>query len=76
MQHLTEEQLVAHYYRDADAHDHLRSCAECAAQYETIRRVLALVTEAPVPRKARRTAKKCGRGCAGDSARSAGRTDG
>ena len=51
MQHLTEEQLVAHYYRDADAHDHLRSCAECAAQYETIRRVLALVTEAPVPEK-------------------------
>ena len=51
MQHLTEEQLVAHYYRDSDAHDHLRTCAECNAQYETIRRVLALVTDAPVPEK-------------------------
>ena len=32
MQHLTEEQLVAHYYHDDDApaaaNDHLASCAE------------------------------------------------
>ena len=56
MQHLTEEQLVAHHYRDADApanaREHLASCLECAAQYETIRRVLALVSDAPIPERA------------------------
>ena len=53
MQHLNEEQLVEHYYHDdaaAPAADqHLRACAECRAQYETLRRVLSLVSEAPVP---------------------------
>src|SRR5258707_668907 len=53
MQHLTEEQLVAHFYRDADApaeaSAHLVECTECAAQHETLRRVLALVDELPVP---------------------------
>jgi len=53
MQHLTEEVLVAHYYHDDDAppaaEEHLRACGECRAQYDTIRRVLALVEEAPVP---------------------------
>jgi len=55
MQHLTEEQLVAHYYRDDDApaaaNDHLASCAECAAEFDSITRVLALVKEAPVPER-------------------------
>jgi hypothetical protein len=53
MQHLTEEQLVAHYYHDADAPagavDHLRECSECRTQFETIQRVLSLVNAAPVP---------------------------
>lgn len=52
MQHLTEEQLVEHYYHDGDAEAavaHLRSCAECAAQYQTLERVLGLVDDAPVP---------------------------
>lgn len=52
MQHLTEEQLVSHYYHDADApggQEHLAQCAECRTQYDTIGRVLALVNEAPVP---------------------------
>jgi hypothetical protein len=52
MQHLTEEQLVSHYYHDDDAlavEAHLRDCRDCTTQYETIGRVLALVTEAPVP---------------------------
>jgi hypothetical protein len=53
MQHLNEETLVAHYYHDDDAppaaEEHLRACGECRAQYDTIRRVLALVEEAPVP---------------------------
>jgi hypothetical protein len=53
MQHLTEEQLVAHYYHDDDApaaaNEHLASCAACAAEFDAISRVLALVTDAPVP---------------------------
>ena len=55
MQHLTEEQLVSHYYHDDDApaaaESHLRACAECRAQFETIRRVLALVAESSVPER-------------------------
>jgi hypothetical protein len=53
MQHLNEEQLVAHYYHDDDApaaaNEHLASCVACAAEFEAISRVLALVTDAPVP---------------------------
>jgi len=55
MQHLTEEQLVAHYYHDDDAPaaaaSHLLECPDCRAQYETIRRVLTLVGDAPVPER-------------------------
>lgn len=55
MQHLSEEQLVAHYYHDdeapAAAEAHLAACAECRAQYDTIRRVLRLVHDAPVPER-------------------------
>jgi hypothetical protein len=55
MQHLNEEQLVSHYYHDdespAAAESHLASCAECRAQLETIRRVLTLVGESPVPER-------------------------
>jgi hypothetical protein len=52
MQHLTEEQLVAHYYHDDDgeiAVGHLRDCRECSSEYETIRGVLSLVSDAPIP---------------------------
>ena len=53
--HLTEEQLVAHYFHDDDAPaaaaQHLASCAECAAQYESITRVLTLVSDSPVPER-------------------------
>jgi len=55
MQHLNEGQLVAHYYHDDDApaaaESHLAECTECRLQYETIRRVLTLVTDAPVPER-------------------------
>lgn len=54
MQHLTEEQLVSHYYHDDESlavDTHLRECGDCTTQYDTIRRVLALVTEAPVPER-------------------------
>jgi len=58
MQHLNEEQLVAFHYRDLDApagaSQHLGECRECATQYDTIRRVLALVTDAPIPERAER----------------------
>ena len=54
MPHLTEEELVAHYYQDAEpqsAAAHLASCSDCFARYETIRRVLTLVAETPVPER-------------------------
>lgn len=55
MQHLNEEQLVAFHYRDLDARPdasrHLGECSECATQYDTIRRVLALVGDAAVPER-------------------------
>ena len=51
MPHLSEEQLVAHYYRDADATPHLAECDDCRAQFETLRRVLALVEEMPIPER-------------------------
>jgi hypothetical protein len=55
MEHLTEEQLVAFHYRDADApagaSQHLGNCGTCANQYEMLRRVLALVNEAPIPER-------------------------
>lgn len=55
MQHLSEEQLVEHYYHDdanpAVATQHLRDCAECRAHYATLRHVLALVSDAEVPER-------------------------
>jgi hypothetical protein len=48
MPHLSDEQLVAHYYRDEDATPHLETCGECRAQFDTLRSVLALVDEMPV----------------------------
>ena len=55
MQHLNEEQLVMHHYHDVDGaaavEQHLASCHECRAQFNTLRRVLALVDEMPVPER-------------------------
>lgn len=55
MQHLNEEQLVMHHYHDVDGaaavEQHLASCDECRAQFNTLRRVLALVDEMPVPER-------------------------
>jgi hypothetical protein len=54
MQHLTEEQLVAHYYHDGDAvpaEEHLATCEECRAQLATLRSVLALIDQLPIPEK-------------------------
>ena len=55
MQHLTEEQLVLHHYHDgesaAETEKHLAFCAECRAQFETLKRVLALVDSMPIPER-------------------------
>ena len=55
MQHLTEEQLVLHHYHDgesaAQVEQHLATCAECRAQFDTLRRVLSLVDAMPVPER-------------------------
>jgi hypothetical protein len=54
MQHMTEEQLIAHYYHDGDAvaaEEHLDSCEECRRQFETLRNVLALVDQLPIPER-------------------------
>jgi len=51
MQHLNDEELIAHHYRDTDASEHLRACADCKAQYDTLCRVLSLVESVPVPER-------------------------
>ncbi|HEY8134126.1 MAG TPA: hypothetical protein VII12_19775, partial [Thermoanaerobaculia bacterium] len=55
MQHLTEQELVMHHYHDDESPaaiaQHLQSCDVCRAEYNSIRRVLALVDELPVPER-------------------------
>ncbi len=55
MQHLNEEQLVLHHYHDDEAAapvaQHLAECEQCRAHDETLRRVLALVNELPIPER-------------------------
>jgi anti-sigma factor RsiW len=55
MQHLNEEELVMHHYHDAESaaevEQHLASCDECRAHFNTLRRVLALVDQMPVPQR-------------------------
>jgi hypothetical protein len=52
--HLTEEELVLHYYGEMDdpeeggAAAHLAQCRNCHAQYRSLQRVLAVVDEATV----------------------------
>ena len=52
--HLTDDDLVLHYYgemADADetrAVSHLSACADCHASYRRLQRVLAVVDEAAV----------------------------
>ena len=58
MQHVTEEQLVLHHYHDgqsaAQVEQHLAACADCRAQFDTLRRVLSLVDATPVPERGAR----------------------
>lgn len=53
MRHLTEEQLIAHYYGDDDDRlavgVHLRECAACTAEFARLRDVLDMVRADEVP---------------------------
>ena len=51
-EHLTEEQLVLHYYGESlEGNAHLDDCAECRAQLQAIQRVLNTLDAAPVPER-------------------------
>jgi hypothetical protein len=55
MQHLTDDDLVLHYYGELDAAGegrvtaHLSACAECHRRYVRLQRVMATVDTMPVP---------------------------
>ena len=53
MNHLSEEQLVLHYYGDEGdtlaAEQHLEECGECRELYGSLQRVLNVVDSLPVP---------------------------
>ena len=54
MTHLTEEQLILHYYGEEAgdtlaAERHLEDCADCRALYGSLQRVLNVVDTLPVP---------------------------
>jgi hypothetical protein len=55
MNHLTEDQLVLHYYREEDApaaaETHLAECDACHANYEALCRTLNALREMPVPER-------------------------
>lgn len=50
-EHLSEEQLVLHFYGDAESpaaiETHLRECAPCRARLESLKAMLAMVDSAP-----------------------------
>lgn len=55
MSHLTEEELILHYYsEEADvfaAEQHLDQCDDCRAHYASLQRVLNVVDTLPVPER-------------------------
>jgi hypothetical protein len=55
MSHLTEEQLVFHYYGEEGENlaieSHLEDCAECRALYGSLQRVLNVVDSMPAPER-------------------------
>ena len=55
MNHLTDDDLVLHYYRDAESRgrveSHLERCAACAAAYREVATSLDLVPPIPVPER-------------------------
>jgi hypothetical protein len=57
MTHLTEEELILHYYGEAEGESlaaelHLEHCAECRAAYGGLQRVLNVVDSLPLPGRA------------------------
>jgi len=56
MNHLSEEELILHYYGEEgdspEAALHLDECAECRALYGSLQRVLNVVDTLPVPEMA------------------------
>jgi len=55
MTHLSEEELILHYYGEAEdpapVDRHLGECAECRAFYGSLKRVLNVVEAVPVPER-------------------------
>jgi hypothetical protein len=55
MSHLTEEQLVLHYYGEQpetlEAERHIEECEECRAAYAGLRHVLNVLDSIPVPER-------------------------
>lgn len=53
--HLSEEQLVLHYYAEEGdtlaAEQHLEECSECRALYGSLQRVLNVVDSLPIPER-------------------------
>jgi hypothetical protein len=53
MKHLTEEELIAHYYSEdgckAEAQNHLQACKPCAQAYEELSKLLRSVHAPEVP---------------------------
>ena len=52
LEHLSEEQLLWHYYGEEDLDDHLSKCLQCAAQLEALKASLAPVNLLTVPEPA------------------------
>lgn len=56
MSHLSEEQIVLHYYGDADApgeiEQHLSACAECRAEFARVQSMLRQIEPLEVPEPA------------------------
>jgi hypothetical protein len=55
MNHLTEEELILHYYSEEgdvfSAEQHLEECGECRLHYASLQRVLNVVDTLPVPER-------------------------
>jgi anti-sigma factor RsiW len=56
MNHLSEEQIILHYYGDADApgeiEQHLSACAECRAEFARVQSMLRQIEPLEVPEPA------------------------
>ncbi len=57
MKHLSEEQIVLHYYGDAEdsasAAQHMNECAACREEFERVQAMLRQIEPIEVPEPAR-----------------------